>query len=389
MKKLITYFLILLTIFTFSGGVVFAQTYREGKTVTLGQNRTVNQNYFATGETIILEGTVNGDAYLAAGNIIVNGTVNGDLMAAGGNITINGTVAEDLRVAAGSVSIQGQIGGGVTVMAGSVTVARDSQVAEGLVAAGGNLDIMAPIGGGITVGAGNVLVGNTVNGNALVGAGKLTLTNNANITGNLDYYSESRLTRTGGARVGGNVKFNRVQDIAEKGRAEERVRKGVGAFGASMLFMSFVGLISSFVLGALLIKLMPNFMAKTAETVGSKSWQSMLLGLAVLFLTPIVALVLLMTVIGMPLAFILMLAYILILYISKLFTSIYVGKIFIKAKDASLYLLLFLGLLVYYLVGLIPIIGWISSLLFVITGIGAYLLQKQEEYKTLRVKKQI
>lgn len=55
-------------------------------------------------------------------------------------------------------------------------------------------------------------------------------------------------------------------------------------------------------------------------------------------------------------------------------------------KNLSIYWIFVLGLVAYYLVSIIPIVGGIVIMLTYFTGIGAILIQRKRSYKMLREK---
>jgi hypothetical protein len=68
-------------------------------------------------------------------------------------------------------------------------------------------------------------------------------------------------------------------------------------------------LIGFLIMGVVLLWLFPNFMVAGARTITSEPLKSLGLGFAVLVATPIVALILLVTVIGIPIGLSLIAAY--------------------------------------------------------------------------------
>ena len=79
------------------------------------------------------------------------------------------------------------------------------------------------------------------------------------------------------------------------------------------------------------------------------------------------------TIVGIPLAILLLLLYILSLMISIFITSLYVGKLVLKKENLILAMLT--GLLMYIILTNIPIINFIVGFLAVILGLGAIITQ--------------
>lgn len=76
----------------------------------------------AAGETVANDVLLNGD------NLLVDGTVDGDLFAFGRNVTINGSVSGSAFIIANQVEINGTISGSIYVIAVSTTLEESAQV---------------------------------------------------------------------------------------------------------------------------------------------------------------------------------------------------------------------------------------------------------------------
>ena len=384
MLKKLTAILIVFLIFPLIGGGVYAaKNLQRSETVLIPKGDVVDGDYFAAGERVTIAGTVNGDAYVAGGNVVVEGEINGDIITAGGNVNVRGKVAQDVRAAGGQVTVSGDVGGNVTLVGGSLEVADSAKIAGSLVSAGGNLSVFAPIGKGATFGVGNATIGNLINGDVAAGVGELALTPNAKVAGDLNYWSDRDANISQGAEVFGKTTHNFPP---KKERQESRKAWG-GVFG----FFKIAGFLAALIIGAILIKLAPQFTKITADTIFKKPTASLGIGLLTVILTPILVLIAAFTVVGIPIALVLLFLFLLTLYLAKIFVSVAIGKKIIgminqKAGDYAVFIL---GLLVYTLVTLIPVIGTIIAILVVLGGVGAIVATKKDLYKQLKTKKLI
>ena len=98
----------------------FAADIRQGDVVTVGPTQTINDDLYAFGETVDIQGRVNGDVVAAGGTVTVHGTVTGDLLAAGGTTTMAGTVGGTVRAAGGTTTIEGPVGKDLLVTGGTL-----------------------------------------------------------------------------------------------------------------------------------------------------------------------------------------------------------------------------------------------------------------------------
>lgn len=366
--------------------IVSAQTVQNDDLVSLLQDETIDEDYFATGETVSLSGTVNADAYLAGGTVFVDGTINGDLLVAGGTVTIRGTVAEDLRVMGGTVNITGNIGKNITAVGGNVHISDSATVGGSLVAGAGTLDILAPIGKGATFGAGQATIGSVINGNILAGVGTLALTNDAAINGDLTYVSDfdGNLIQAESASVSGEITHTiPVNDTSLTDKEKAAAISGVG------FFVKLLSLFSSLLLGLVLIYFFPVFIQQTTDIIEKRIFPSLLLGLIIYIVSPILILLLFVTLIGIPFAVILIPIIIALVFFAKIFAMMFIGQRIMKYlnQKTSVYWMFVVGVVSYGFLTSIPVFGLIVSLLSVLAGTGALFLQKKHLYKTLRSKK--
>ncbi len=362
------------------------QNLASGNTVVLKRDQTINSDYFATGESVTISGTVNGDAYVAGGNILIDGRINGDLLVAGGTVTIRGTITDDVRAAGGNITVSGNIGKNITAAGGDVHITDAARIAGSLTSGAGNVSVFAPIGRGITVGAGNVTIGSAVNGTINAGVGNLTLTPDARINGNINYWSEANAQVSPGASVSGQITHN----IPQK-QPQITAQKTTEFFAKAALFWKLISFTSALVVGLLLLRFFPQFTEKAAQTALDSPLKSILIGFIALVVTPIAVIILLVTVLGIPLALVLLVLYWLALYTAKIIVGLATG-IWVANRSGwkrNIGWVFVLGLLLYYIVTSIPVIGWIIGFFAMLLGLGALLIYKLAYYREMQAKKLI
>jgi hypothetical protein len=99
-----------------------------------------------------------------------------------------------------------------------------------------------------------------------------------------------------------------------------------------------------------------------------------MIGLGALFLTPIVSIILMMTVIGIPLGFIMLIIWFIMLYFAQIMVGLGLGKQIrerlFKAKKKNIMADLIIGVTVLYLLFAIPILGGIIMFFSTLLGLG-------------------
>lgn len=378
MRKFVLTLLVLLTPFLFAVPIFAKET---GEHIVVEEDEVIDKDYFAGGEAVTILGTINGDAYIAGGNITVDGTINGDLLVGGGNVTIRGTVINDIRAAGGQVGILGNVGGNVTVAGGTITIAPTAQVEGSVVLAGGDISVSGPVGRGATLAGGQVTTSGTIGGDVWAGVGNLFLATGTNVSGNLHYISDTEATIAKEVMIAGET--SREAPPQKSREAQETGR--MVAQGLATGFRT-ASLLSALIIGFLLIRFFPRFMQTTSDTIQKTPSKSILVGILAYAVFPFVFILLLITIIGIPFAFIFLFGLLILAYISKIFVALFVGQWILKMakQKTGLYLSLTVGLLIYLLIGFVPVLRAFSFMAFLFIGTGALLLTKKQYYRKLR-----
>jgi hypothetical protein len=335
MKKIfLTGFLALVFTFLFSS-TALAQT--KSKAV-------VKLPIFMTGDVQIVDKPIEGDLMIAGKEVKVISNVNGDAYVAGGQIEIKGNINGNLIIAGGKVTILGKVLKNL-IMAGGEVVVSDSATVGGYVLAGGKqIDLLGNFMGPVKLGVESLKVGEK-----------------AVINGNLDaYLSTSEISLTSKITGEKNIKVYEVK----KPEIQTNQWKQLGYVGKTISFLSKLLILLVF------IKL---FGQKIKQIdIKDSFWSAIGLGLVVLIVVPILALILMATVIAIPLSLIVLDTYFIGLCLSGILVSILVGIYITKKTNfkTNIYVQGLIGLLVLTLVELIPFISGLVKLIVLLLGFG-------------------
>jgi len=361
-------------VFFFSTATAQERAGRSGSRsrVTVPASQVVNGDYFAFGGTVEISGTINGDLYASGGQVVIDGTVNGDVLVAGGRVRLSGTVSQDVRAAGGQVTISGGVGRNLTVAGGQVELAPSAVVRGGLVAAAGNVDLSAPVGGAVKVAAGTLIVENRIGGNVDAAVGTLRIASRADIQGDVNYWSRREASVSEGARIGGKI----VRNVPPK-----RPRLFPAVFFAWLGFVS-INFLSTLILGLLSVRFLPRFHQSVVTTLSERPWSSLGIGFFAAVVLPVVCSLLFATVVAIPLALILLTAFFIVLYWARIYAIGRIGEFILgrlrpNSGRASAFVL---GLFIYYLLAVIPFIGWLVVPLVMLFGFGAELIARKQFY---------
>ncbi len=362
------------------------QQYDRGRTTGLKQTvmpaGEVHEGwYFAAGDQVTIDGTINGDAYVAGAIVEVGGTINGDLIVAGGQVTISGTVSDDIRGAGGVVRVSGRTGKNVTVAGGSVVIAKEAEIGKNLLAAGGDIQVRGSVAEEAKLAAGTIGVTGSIKGNVSAATDELSTYPGASIGGNLSVMS--------GDSTHIHVALGTVHGKTEISGPEAHVRKHFlgmtpGGFWFKVLFT-----LSLFLTALVLAFLFPQQLTGVGTTILGRPGASALWGILIIILAPVVMLILLCTVIGVPLALFLLFIYLWYLYLSQLALGVVVGHRILGADGKHGWRLVgvvCLGILIVRILAFIPYIATLIVLGGMLFGVGALALITKDEFELHRTR---
>ncbi|GEM_PF-1767867 len=362
----------------------------------------LGNDIYTAGNFLNVTESVPDDLFIAGNQITVQADVGGDVLAAGSNLTINGAVGDDVRIAGGNVTVNGTIGGDLLLAGGTVYVGPDAVIEGNLLLGGGMVRIEGTIRGnakvsgedivylGTSTGTAdlrgeNITLRGSVGGNAIAAAKKLTIDPAARIGGELRYWSRSGVQEIG-ASVAGTSVYDEALKMREPVSEEEPTSAGVvGILGIISLFALFSAALSI----AVFQFSTRTFIIDSAMRLRTGPGMSVLWGLIFFLLTPIVILLLMITIIGLPLALAVAACYFLTLLFAQILTAMVLARWAekqwsTKKKPWHPVAVYFAALGIWILLKflwVIPFLGWIIVVLAVFAGFGAVLSVKWERFK--------
>ena len=201
---------------------------------------------------------------------------------------------------------------------------------------------------------GDTEISGTVNGDVVVFNGDVAVLSGAEIGGDLVTQSTPQVEE--GATIRGSQ-----TNIATKFDYD------MGAFAGR--FVWWLGYtVSVLILGLLLLAFAPHLDEAVVETIRARLGSSIGWGVALFFLLPIAAILLLVTVVGIPLGLFVMLALALIYTIGYAVATHGVGRLVMRSS--SRYVAFLIGLVILRALALIPVVGGLLWLLASVWGLG-------------------
>ena len=344
----------------------FALESRHGDFVTVGPNESVDDTLVAHGNTVRVEGVVNGDLLVFARTLEVRGTVKGDLVGFAKRTIVSGTVEGRIYTFSQSLDLDGELGHSIYGWIQSLRVESRGRVGEGIVAGASDISLEGDVKRSATIYAGNADVSGSI-GRDLVMAGRsLTVAETARVGGNL----VARVRHLKDVRIADGASILGKRDI------DVRVRKS--RFTSPRFYLHQVVWLAAAMLVAWLgLLLFPGFFEDCTQAVSS-GWRSLGLGIGVLAGLPVVIIVACITLVGIPVALMLLATYLVAIYLAKIWVGAQLGRLVLRPAGATKrdWLLgLLVGLVILTVLLLIPYIGGFVRFIVVCLGLGAFAWQ--------------
>jgi cytoskeletal protein CcmA (bactofilin family) len=346
-----------------------ASTLETARTIVLSDASTTNA--YLTGTDITVVAPLAGDLLAAGGTVTANGTIAGDAMLAGGTVDIEKAVAGDVRLVGAHITVNAPIGGdfiaaGATVVAS--TSAKDTRIAAPTIRLTGGSS--GPV---ILYGSDIYLAGDFKGDVTIEASDRITIADGTHIHGALRYNAPQQIVVPATAAIDGGANY--IGSSSFLPTTQEAHTFAIA--GATILFI--VHLIAVLILAGLLAGLFPLFTERVAERTlvdhsPGRFVLLALLGFGILVATPVLILILLFSFVGIGVALGLIALYALFLMLAYVYAGILAGAALSRAlmkryvitwKEAVL------GMLVLYLIGVIPVIGFLVKFVLMMAAGGA------------------
>ena len=353
----------------------------QGRAAELGEKVSLSGSHqdqqFLAGETVEVTADIADDVFAAARKVLFEGASAENALAAGFFVTVRETTVRDMMLAGGEIDFAGSVTDDLVAavcpfcpMVGGLHLRRGSHIGDDARLAGRDIHVEARIDGALYAAAtGRVTLSGEIGGNAEVLADRIVITPDARIGGDLLYSGTAKPEIPEGAIISGQVRELDVK-LPELGDRESWIWFGIAAAVIFVLAIMFLGAVYQLVI--------PNVLSRAAVTAQEQPWSSLGRGVVVFLVTPAVAALLLATIIGIPLAMVIIaiffvlltLAFVSVAYCIGLFLRSRFGRGATLPSWTGRIMWTALGVLILMLVGAIPLIGFVLALLAVVAGLG-------------------
>ena len=317
-----------------------------------------DRDIYAANREVAVNSTIDGDLVAAGMQIDVDGDVSGDVIAAARNIEIRSQVGDDVRVAGQNITISSPVRGHVVAAGQNVTV--EQPVGDWAWLAGYSVEVRGNVGGTLRVRASNITIDSEVAGDIELVGDQLTVGPNTVVRGDLRWRSRNAADISPDAQIDGELVEEPLPGVVEE----------LAAGGKYSLPLNLIAAV------VVLFLLFSRPLRSSAQRIATNPVWSLLLGVAVLLLCPILAVLLFITGIGAWLGFAVIFIYLVILLLGILTGLFAASDIVLRRyrEQPVLWQSLAAIFVTVVAVGLLAKVPWLGSLAVVaiwLIGIGA------------------
>jgi len=376
-RKLISFFSIALLILFSVALLIWTTalstplTTKEGDVNSAGSNVEITvddaANIHAAGARVTIKGKARQNIRAAGALVDIDAESGGDLHVAGSRIYLKGNVTGEAWLAGAEVNIDAVTGKALKAAGASIEVSKTSEIAPNSSLAAALIEFHGITEDNLKLYGDEVVFSGEATGAVTIKGRKVRVTDNARIQGDLTIQSTENAEISPSAVVTGKV----TQTSLTESEFNEEDKGAFAGFGGALIFA-----VSVFLFGLILVALTRNSVEQGISVLRSQPGKSILWGLVVLIGLPILAIIALVTVVGIPIgvAVLLTLPFLFLLGFTTAAFGLsdwLLNRNGEQKEFGSRLLLLAAGVILVVVLGFIPVVGAILVCLAVLFGIGA------------------
>ncbi len=336
--------------------------------ILVAAEETIADTLIAAGETVEINGTVEGDLIAFGRRVIIHGRIGGQVITGASSISIDGDVAHSVLAVGQTVDLSPmRIGGNLYGFGEMVNTGAQATIEQNAIVFAERATFAGPVARDIVAFGEHVEVGSTVGGALTAYAQGITLLASARIGSDLRAHvpDADNISIAPGAVIGGEL----VTDIDQP-----TAHKSPYATGEYYL-LQLLRFAAAFVTGVVLLVLVPA-LQRVSLTGASDVFRTSAIGLLALVATPIIAIIVAVTIIGIPVALVSLLLWLAGLYLAKVVLAQFIGTRLVEASGGTRHFAVAFaaGLALVILLVNLPFIGGLLNALLTICGLGMLVL---------------
>jgi len=382
MKKMLSFFLLVLIPLIFLKTSVSAFDMRGGEHIVIGEQEVIDGTLFVGGTNVEINGHIQGDVICAGQKVTVNAVVDGDVICAGQMININGDVLGNVRIAGQTLNINGTVERNVTAAGQDITLGTESTIGSDVMFVGQGATVNGIVGRDIGGATQNLIINGQINRSVTAQAEMVNVGPTAIIKGNFLYTSGKQANIDPKAIISGTTKFTQEEKMEKANKQEKKPIPWV------QKWFSMGRIVSIFfytILALVLMTLFPTLGQRIIHVMEVHPMRSTGIGIISIIVVPVLIISFVLTIIGIPVSLILAAGYVVILYVGRMCVGYVIGKRILrqgmpKGTISRIWSAVIGIPLVLILFGM-PYIGWVISFILTMWGLGGILLSFAQKKK--------
>jgi cytoskeletal protein CcmA (bactofilin family) len=323
----------------------------------------VDEDVYVTSVSSTIEGVVDGDLVIFTGDLTITGEVTGSVTVfSSGSVVVSptGSIAGSLNGVAVNATVAGDVAGDVLLTAPSIVVLSTGTVGRDAVLFGGTARIEGFIGRDVRGRTLRLVVDGTVGGDIDVATQKLEFGPDAVVGGDVLYRSPVEARGATSATIEGTLTRLPTQSNF--------------VYGIILWLANIVGFLGFVVAGIVVLWVIRGSSARATGSVLLHPFKSLAAGIATAIALPLAIVVLSMTLVGIPLAVILVLIGIVLFIIGPLPAVTALGHRVLFGRGGLFGAFVAGAALWRFGIWIIPVVGGLLYVLAMVWGIGGWVL---------------
>ena len=379
MRNTIACFLLIFGLSFLGFQMATATSFIQTNQFLIGETDVLDDDLWLSANSIEIKGQAKNDLFLMAtagswktqdekeGNILLAGQLENDVWAVGNTISLTGAIQDHARLLARIITVNGSVSNNSIFAGNSIHLTQTARMGRDVLVLGENVIMEGNVDGNLIIFCKSVTLAGKCAGNVRMAAGDIVVLPQTQITGDLIYSSPAELVLDKGVVLRGRL----IREAEEISKAE---RKPLISWPSQLLqSWLFTGALC---VGALMMFLFPVFLNESAAQIQTSTWKCMAVGFVAVCLVPMACFFLAISLIGLPLALLTALTFIVLSYLCKISVALVIGTLITRRKlqGPRMFPVMGLGLVLLYAAAGSGLAGSIVSFLIICLGLGGIIL---------------
>lgn len=336
----------------------------------------IGDTRLTAGDDVQIDSPVAGNAFAAGARVGVTARIDRSAFLSGGDVTVTAPIGRNLYMAGGDLRLEGVVYGRLRAAGGNVRIVRDALVDGSASLAGGSIEVDGGVGRDLRAYGESIVINGVVGGDVELAGERIRIGPDARIAGKLEYRSGRPIVIDPEATIGRGI-----TEMQKERRWMRNIGRGATIMGTTFSF----GLV---LIGALMLLGLPRFTRESAAKLRNRPAAAAGIGCVMLVGVPLMILLLVLTIIGIPLALLFAFGYVALMLFGYLIAAIFVGDTVLerlspaKARSVGFRILfLLLALILIAILRQLPFIGGLIVTLLFVAGIGAFTMRVWQGFR--------